>query len=146
MLIPIGHDKTTVRRWPWVTGAIVVVNVVASALTFPVRLQVMAQADAKFRAVEVIRFDGRRFDPRHVVGSPDLAPQAAFDQLVAALLQGRSGRRIAGPGRQESSRYAIFPSVEMYQRLLLDPWLGQAHLPPAEPGAADPPLPEVACQ
>ena len=52
MLIPIGHDKTTVRRWPLVTFAIVALNVAAFALIYPPELRALEESMKRLGAVE----------------------------------------------------------------------------------------------
>ena len=39
MLLPLFHDKMTVRRWPWVTTLVVLATVALHALVTPVQTE-----------------------------------------------------------------------------------------------------------
>lgn len=93
MLIPVGLDKTEVRRNPWISYAIIAINVVV----FVVLWAAMRASDAPERASEKLR-DTVGYLSKH----PYLQTPASVERLFSA-----DGKRELEQARQEALRRGI---------------------------------------
>ncbi len=70
-------------------------------------------------ALRVERFVSSEFDPRHVVGRPDLAPLQAFRELVRRIAEGAQAELSPATFLVPSAPIPTFATVEEYERALL---------------------------
>ncbi|HPC83871.1 MAG TPA: rhomboid family intramembrane serine protease [Thermoanaerobaculaceae bacterium] len=70
---------------------------------------------------KVVRVQSTEFDPRRVLGRPDLQPMAAFKEMVSQIVQSSSA--IVWPQHflDEGARPTTFPTVESYELQVLTP-------------------------
>jgi len=121
MLLPIGHDQTTVRRMPWVTFGIIATCVVVFIVTLLAPGDEAAVGDAELRAVEYfVAHPYLKLDPqlkgyryytlRQQAGDDPSAPdddelraeQDELDRLAAAFFAAR--------GRLPFWRWGVVPA------------------------------------
>ena len=73
------------------------------------------------RVVE--RLLSSQFDPRHLIGRPDLPPLQAFRELVGTIAQASHAAVTPGTLLVPSARIPTFESLEVYEREILTPVL-----------------------
>lgn len=89
MLLPLFHDKMTVRRWPWVTTLVVLVTVALHALVTPV------QATAEEETLEAARAALSYYETH-----PYLTARKPLD-AISSHVRGRAGGRwVIGNGNR----------------------------------------------
>ena len=72
--------------------------------------------------VRVLRLVSSHFDPRQVVGRPDLSPLNALRQLLAGIVSASGARVVAGREGIEGGRFPMFESVNAYEETVLTPF------------------------
>jgi len=122
MLLPIGHDQTTVRRMPWVSIAIIGLCILAYVATLVVPGDDEAVADAEVLAVTYFfdhpyleldpQLKGYLYYSMYRVGSGDPAPPANPDELRAeqAELDALTDGFLAARNRLPFWRWGVVPA------------------------------------
>jgi membrane associated rhomboid family serine protease len=73
------------------------------------------------RPRKVERLLSSQFDPRHLIGRPDLPPLEAFRELVRILAEAAGARLTPDTVLAPSAKIPIFASIDEYQRAVLTP-------------------------
>ncbi len=74
------------------------------------------------RGVRVLRLVSSHFDPRHVVGRPDLSPLNAFRELLKGIVTASGARVVVGQEGIGGGRFPMFETVEGYEDAVLTPF------------------------
>jgi membrane associated rhomboid family serine protease len=70
---------------------------------------------------KVERLLSSQFDPRHLIGRPDLPPLEAFRELVRIIAEAAGAKLIPDTVLAPSAKIPVFSSIEEYQRAVLTP-------------------------
>jgi hypothetical protein len=70
---------------------------------------------------KVERLLSSQFDPRHLIGRPDLPPLEAFRELVRIIAEAAGAKLTPDTVLAPSAKIPIFASIEAYEREVLTP-------------------------
>ena len=114
MILPIGHEQSSVRRLPW---AVVAAHGLAARPVVLVDL-VLNWNDSGAAPLHVLRLRSDRFDPRKLVpGAADAL--AALRQLLADLLTRSAAVPLPDADAARGRPFRVFSDPLAYQREVL---------------------------